>query len=58
MKVSLSGLLEKEVFAIQTTDPATFASVAAALMAAAIVACWIPARRTSRVDPVTVLRTE
>ena len=54
----LSGLLEKEVFAIQTTDPATFASVAAALMAAAIVACWIPARRTSRVDPVTVLRTE
>jgi len=54
----LSGLLEKEVFAIQTTDPATFAGVAAGLMIAAIVACWIPARRTSRVDPVSVLRTE
>ena len=54
----LSGLLEKEVFAIKSTDPITFAGVAAALLVAAIVACWIPARRTSRVDPVTVLRTE
>jgi hypothetical protein len=40
------------------TDPVTFAEVAALLTLIALAACWFPARRASRVDPITVLREE
>jgi ABC-type antimicrobial peptide transport system permease subunit len=46
------------LYGVQATDPGTFAGVAALLCTIAVLACWIPARRASRVDPITVLRTE
>ena len=51
---ALSSLL----YGIEPTDPATLASVAALLGGIAIVACYIPARRATRVDPVSSLRAE
>jgi predicted permease len=46
------------LYGVAATDPATFASVAALLAIIALIACWAPARRASRVDPITVLREE
>jgi putative ABC transport system permease protein len=52
----LSKLLESQLFEITPNDPATIATVVALLFVTAILACWIPARRTSQVDPTESLR--
>jgi predicted lysophospholipase L1 biosynthesis ABC-type transport system permease subunit len=52
----LSRALRGLVFDIGTTDPPTFAAMAGLLAITALVACWLPARRASRVDPVTAMR--
>jgi putative ABC transport system permease protein len=54
----LSSTLEKMLFNLSSTDPATFVSVAGVLFAVALLASWLPARRASRVDPVVALRAE
>jgi putative ABC transport system permease protein len=46
------------IYGVSPTDPLTFASVSALLCAAALVACWIPARRATRVNPMEALRHE
>ena len=56
--LALANLLGHLVFGISARDPATFAVVAASLLAAAIVASYVPARRASRLDPTTALRAE
>jgi ABC-type antimicrobial peptide transport system permease subunit len=55
---ALSRVLQGLVFEIGTTDPLTFVGMAVLLAFTALAACWLPARRASRVDPVTAMRRE
>lgn len=54
----LTRVLTDLLFGVKPTDPATFALIALALSSAALLACWIPARRAAQVDPLTALRCE
>jgi len=55
---ALTRVMEKLLFAVTPTDPATFTVVAIGLAIVALAACYIPARRAMRVDPVAALRYE
>jgi ABC-type antimicrobial peptide transport system permease subunit len=54
----LTRYLTTLLFSVSPGDPSTFAMVALVLALVALLACYIPARRTLRVDPVTALRYE
>jgi putative ABC transport system permease protein len=56
--LALSRVLKSQVFGISPTDPLTLLGVALAIVGIAIVACLVPARRASRVDPLVALRAE
>ena len=55
---ALTRLMKSLVFGVATADPLTFAIVPLVFCAVALVACWIPARRATNVDPIIALRTE
>ena len=54
--LGLSRLMASQLFGITATDPLTFLAVAVLLMAVAIAACYLPALRATRVNPVVALR--
>src|SRR5262245_37255348 len=56
--LALTQLMKTMLFGVHTTDPLTFVAIAILLMIVASLACWIPARRATKVDPMISLRCE
>lgn len=54
----LTKLIKKLLFQVEPTDPVTFVAVSLVLAIAALIACYVPARRALRIDPLLALRQE
>jgi putative ABC transport system permease protein len=54
----LSRVLESLLFEVSATDPISFTAVGVVILAIALVACWLPARKAMRVEPAVALRVE
>jgi len=56
--VSIGSVVASLLFEVQPRDPATFAGVVSLLTIAGLLACYIPARRAAKVDPLSAMRAE
>jgi putative ABC transport system permease protein len=56
--LGISGLLQKLVYEVSPTDPATIAAITVTILCVSLLAAYVPARRAARIDPMTALRNE
>jgi putative ABC transport system permease protein len=56
--LALGGMIQSQLFGVEAADPVTLVSVSAGLVAVALLACYLPARRAVRISPASVLRSE
>jgi putative ABC transport system permease protein len=53
-----SRVLKSFLFQVKSIDPVLYAGISGLFVIASMLACWLPARRASRVDPIVTLRAE
>jgi ABC-type antimicrobial peptide transport system permease subunit len=56
--VQVSNTIKDHLFGVSQSEPTVHASIASLLAVVALFACWIPARRATRIDPIAILREE